>query len=104
MDFDVASIEVNSATLAWGPYHFNFQGVLLDPAEDPVVSALVKSYLNGTETTAQLIESSQVESPVVKVWFDYPGDPYHGKHTLVFTLTAQDGGENSFEFGFVDVR
>jgi hypothetical protein len=104
MDFDIASIEVNSATLAWGPYRFNFQGVLPDPAEDPIVSALVKSYLNGAETTAQLIDSFQVESPVIEVWFNYPGTQYHGKHTLVFTLSAQEGGVNSFELGFVDVR
>lgn len=103
MDFDVATIEVNAATAAWGPFRFNFRGSLPDHAGDPIASAVVKSFLNGDETTALLIQNSQVESPVVKVWFNYPGAQYHGKHTLVFTLMATKGGMNKYEFGFVDV-
>jgi hypothetical protein len=103
MDFDVASIDVVPATLAWGPYTFNFLGVVPDPDGDPIVSATVKSYRNGVETTHQLINSSQVASPVVKVWINYPGADLRGKHTLVFGLTAQSGGANSFQFGYVDV-
>ncbi len=103
MDFDVASIGVVPATLAWGPYRFNFQGAVPDPDGDPIVSAVVKSYRNGVETTSQLIQSSQTESPVVKVWFNYPGADLHGKHILVFRLIAQNAGTNSFEFGYVDV-
>jgi hypothetical protein len=103
MDFDVASIEINAGTQAWGPYRFNFQGALPDATGDPIQSAQVKSYLNGVETTAQLIQFSPLESPVVKIWFNYPGVDLHGKHTLVFSLTAQKGGVNGFEFGHVDV-
>lgn len=103
MDFDVASIEVNSATSEWGPYKFNFRGALPDPSGDPIASATVQSFLNGEETTSGLIASSLVESPAVHVWFNYPGADLTGKHTLVFTLTASKGGTKSFEFGFVEV-
>ncbi len=103
MDFDVASIDLVPATLAWGPYRFNFQGAVPDPEGNPIVSATFRSYRNGTETSAQLIQSSQVESPVVNVWFNYPGVDLHGKHTLLFRLTAQKGGAKIFEFGYVDV-
>lgn len=104
MNFDVASIEVNLGMQAWGPYRFNFQGALPDPIGDPIVSAVVESYRNGIATTTQLVSSSALESPEVLVWFNYPGVQHHGKHTLVFTLTAQKGGVNGFEFAFVDVR
>jgi hypothetical protein len=103
MDFDVATIEVNAATQAWGPYRFNFQGALPDPTGDPIIGVQVKSYLKGTETTAQLITSSVVDSPQVSVWFNYPGAQYHGNHTLEFTMIAQKGGMNSFEFKYVEV-
>jgi hypothetical protein len=104
MDFDITSIEVNAATQAWGPYRFDFQGALPDPTGDLIVSGQVKSYLNGTETTVQLIHSAQLESTVIKIWFNYPGVQYHGKHTLLFHLTNQKGGVNSCKFGFVDAK
>lgn len=104
MDFDVASIDVVPATLAWGPYTFNFLGAVPDPKGDPIVSAVVKSYRNGIETTAQLIASFFLESSEIKVWLNYPGPDHHGRHTLVFTLIAQKGATKPFEFGYVDVR
>ena len=103
MDFDVATIAVNAATSAWGPFRFNFRGSLPDPVNDPLLSAQVQSFLNGDETTEDLIGSTEVESPMVKAWFNYPGADYHGKHTLVFTLTTTGVAVKSFDFGFVEV-
>lgn len=104
MDFDVASIDVNEGTLNWGPLRFNFKGALPDPVGDPIASAAVKSYLNGEETTDDLIAQASHEPTAVLVWLSYPGEDLHGKHTLEFKLTTQDGGQNTFTFGFVHVQ
>jgi hypothetical protein len=61
-DFDVAEIKVNAATDAWGPYRFSLKWALPNPTGDPLASCTVKSFLNGTETTTDLISSSSMAS------------------------------------------
>lgn len=103
MDFDVASIDVNEGTVSWGPIRFSFRGAMPDPVGDQLTSVTVKSFLNGEETTDDLISASTHEPTAALVWFTYPGEELHGKHTLEFSVTTQSGGGNTFTFGFVNV-
>ena len=103
MDFDVANIDVNEGTSSWGPIRFSFRGAMPDPTGDQLASVEVKSFLNGVETTEDLISASAHESTAVLVWFTYPGEELHGKHTLEFRVTTQQGAKNTFTFGFVNV-
>ncbi|NLI33974.1 MAG: hypothetical protein GX422_14525 [Deltaproteobacteria bacterium] len=104
-DFDVAEIKVNAATDAWGPYRFSLKWALPNPTGDPLASCTVKSFLNGTETTTDLISSSSMASigNAVDVWFKYPGAEKTGQHILEFTATLVGGGVNRFGFGYVEV-
>lgn len=64
----------------------------------------VKSYLNGVETTEDLIDGTPaLSSPIAQVKFKYPGDSRKGKHILEFVVTLQGGVVNEFVFGYVEV-
>lgn len=104
-DFEVSEIKINPATSAWGPFRFNLKPVLPNPTGDPVASVTVESFLDGTETTTDLISSSSMASVsnAVDVWFKYPGVTKTGQHILEFSATLVSGGVNRFRFGYVEV-
>ncbi|ABK17582.1 hypothetical protein [Syntrophobacter fumaroxidans] len=65
---------------------------------------IVKSFLGAAEATADLVDGAlQIVSPMVRLRFKFPGDEKKGKHVLRFTVTLACGGENRFEFGYVEV-
>jgi len=104
LDFDVASINVNPVIQYWGPHSFSFKGRLPDPAGDPIAAVDVKSFLDGMDTTADLISGiPDVATPQVGVLFKYPGDALKGRHILQFKVTTTRGGVNTFNFGYVEV-
>lgn len=104
-DFDEARIRVGESTDSWGPYVFSFRGALPDPAGDPISNVIVKSFLGAAETTDDLIDGApEIVSPAVRLKFKYPGETRKGKHVLRFTVTLAGGGENGFEFGYVEVE
>jgi len=69
---------------------FSFRGALPDPAGDPISDVIDRP--------------PQIVSPAVRLKFKYPGESRKGKHVLRFTVTLAGGGENGFEFGYVEVE
>ena len=104
-DFNEIDISINSQTLNWGPFLFNFWTAVPDPTGNPIESVVVKSFLGEVESTAQLIASSSLASveDAVNVWFSYPGAEWAGEHTLQFDVVLESGGTNRFTFGYVVV-
>lgn len=110
LDFRISKIPVNSSTLHWGPYVFNFEQALPDPVGDPIKSVVVSSWKDDVDTTASLIDGVPVTtSPYVRLKLKYPlttppAEPLTGRHTLRFLVTTQSGGVNEFNFGYVEVQ
>lgn len=95
---------IYAAILYWSPYSFSFRGALPDPAGDPISDVIVKSFLGATETTADLIDGApEIISPAVRLKFKHPVESRKGKHVLRFTATLAGGGENGFDFAYVEV-
>ena len=107
LDFSTAIIRIRENTDNWGSFRFDFTGGY--PTGATISSATVKSYLNSTETTSDLIESGSivVSHPYVDLKLQYPGSSYEGHHKLVFTLTFDVGGATEiqdYNFGYVLVE
>lgn len=95
--FDVATIQIGSSASAWGPFEFDFSDGL--PSGTTINSCTVKSYLNDTESTSDLVESSTVTGDTtVQVTLDYPGTANEGSHALEFIYTLDTRAINSVLF------
>ena len=116
-DFPKSTIDVRYATTDYGPYNFDFEDAL--PSDIELSSVTIRSFagnvtqdddLSGeTESTSELIDS--VKSVIngkytVDVYFDYPSTAaYIGQsHTLIFEITANNGGIHPFYFYRVKVH
>ena len=107
IEFESGTITIQANASAWGPYTFDFTNGL--PSGRTLLTCTVKSYLGRvkpddsdvlstfTETTSELIDSSNVTSDyIVSVYFNRPTTAAYinQKHSLVFefTLDAAGGG------------
>lgn len=103
MDFPRGVIEINSISDQWGPFAFDFGAGL--PEGDAIITPVVKSWLEGTETTTYLIEpnTTGLNGDTVSVRLQYPGATRIGKHLLTFDLTLASGAKHRYTFGYVSV-
>lgn len=99
--FQNARILIQPYASAIGPFKFDLSDFL--PAGDDAASVTVKSYLNSTETTTDLISSSSLATNIVSVYFKYPGSTKHGIHKLTFQFTLASGGKDEADFYGVEV-
>lgn len=104
-NFEVSCIEVNEATLDWGPYRFDLKPLIPDPVGDPIKIVEVFSFLDGVDTTEHLISRSTIVPGrnAVDIWFNWPGSELVGQHIIVFDVTLVSDGTNRFKHGYVEV-
>lgn len=117
-DFNRGKIEIRFASTDYGPFRFDFTDAL--PTGATIDSISVTSYLGRikstdvpitaeTETGSELIDASATEvhgTLEVDVYFNYPTTPaWIGNviHTLVFTLTLDNGAIHCYYFNDVVV-
>jgi hypothetical protein len=119
LEFNQGKICIQANAAGWGPFTYDFEPGL--PDGRTVASVEVKSYLGRvkpddsdtldeeTETTSELIASSEVSSDyIVSVFFNRPTTEAYinKKHSLVFEFvmdTAGGGGSHSAFYYSVEV-
>ncbi len=107
LHFEVGTIDVNENTSAWGPHRFNLRPQLPNPNGDPIKTVVVSSFLDGEESTDELIAKFKLvegSTNMVDVWFNWPGTDFIGQHVLQFNVTLESEGTNSFYYGYVDAQ
>jgi len=100
--FQLAEILIQPYVDEIGPFTFDLSAQL--PATDDIASVLVKSYLDDTETTSELIASSSVTDNVVTIRFNYPGSTLHGTHKITMSYTLASGAKDEADFYGVLVK
>jgi len=89
------TIIIQPSAVGIGPYKFDLSPAL--PEGDGIATVAVKSYLDGVDTTADLISSSSEAADVVSVYFKYPTGEL-GNHKLVFEYTLDSGATHEAAF------
>jgi len=106
MDFPLGTILIRYYSDQWGPFVFDFSDAI--PDGETITACNIRSFFGKvrfsdhindfTESTTNLVDSSQVENNTVKVRLQYPGELLKGNHSLVFEVTTASGGKHSFFF------
>lgn len=106
LDSKVEEIYVRSFTDQWGPFAFDFSKAKPPGTSVSISSVVVKSSLNGIDTTANLIETgtTSIDSDIVRFKLQYPSASYHGLHLLTFETTYSTGAKQAYTFGYVVVE
>lgn len=100
--FDRDTILIQPYATAIGPFKFDLSKEL--PTGDNISAVLVKAYLDGTDTTTDLISGTPtVANNIVSVYFKYPGTTKHGIHKLTFQYTLVSGAKDEADFYGVEV-
>lgn len=96
-------IQPYMAAVGIGPFTFDLSGQL--PAGDNIASITVVSYLDGLNTTVNLISGvPTVVANVVTVYFQYPGLALHGTHKLTFQYVLVSTRRDEADFWGVVVK
>ena len=75
------------------------------PFGDTIASAVVKAFgEDGSDATAEIIDSSSASTTVVTVGLNYPSTAGDGRYSLEFVLTLASGSKMEFDFNRLYAR
>lgn len=98
--FEESEILIQPYADGAGPFEFDLGPQL--PSGDEIASFSIKSFLNDTDTSDDLITASDQgagdDINKIKVWFKYPGASLKGSHKLTFQYTTGEGMKDEADF------
>ncbi len=104
-------IQIDLYSDHWGPFRFDFAGIVPDGASITDISArslyadIESSYeqVRAGDSSLWLIESQSFAGSYLDLLFWFPGTDFRGIHTLVFTVELNSYASRGFNFSHIRV-